>query len=662
MKKVVILLGCIAQIPLYAQTKDSILTGNIERITIMGQRGVDLRKESKPLSSLDEYMENSGKIRMIKRGNYAWEPVLNNMTTERTSVTIDGMKIFNACTDKMDPVTSYVEISNLNQIAISSGLEGGPHGGNNIGGNIDLQLNKTGFSDRKWNSSLVTGYESNGNYHSNGGNVSYSSSRFYTNFGIFHRKSENYSAGNHQEVDFSQFEKWNAYANLGVDLKKSRTLEGSFIYDDASNVGYPALPMDVKSARAWIGSLTYKKEKISDLISLWETKVYFNDITHVMDDTKRPNIAIHMDMPGWSKTYGFYSKIKGNKGRHSFMVNWEGYYNQSLAEMTMYPADPSEKAMFMYTWPDVRTFNTGLYLEDEYFINENNSIYISSRISAQKESLQSDFGLKSLQIFYPDMNKDKERFLIKGSAYYRYSKDGWYVSAGGGYGERAPSVSEAYGFYLFNSFDAYDYIGNPGIKKERSLETSLILKMKKQSFDISLDANYFYFPDYIIGKIDSSLSSMTIGANGVKLYMNIHDVSLFNTNFQFNYRFLNYFEWNNRISYSLGKDKQKNTIPLTAPLMYTSQLTFKKSDFISEVRINGAGKKNEYSPEYGEGKTSDYLIYNAALGYGFKWDNTRLTFKIGIENIFDRWYSTYADWNHIPRKGRNYFVNVLLNL
>ena len=44
---------------------------------------------------------------MVKRGSYAWEPLINGMATERTVITIDGMRIFGACTDKMDPITSY---------------------------------------------------------------------------------------------------------------------------------------------------------------------------------------------------------------------------------------------------------------------------------------------------------------------------------------------------------------------------------------------------------------------------------------------------------------------------------------------------------------------------------------------------------------------------
>ena len=59
---------------------------------------------------------------------------------ERTSITIDGMKIFCACTDKMDPVTSYVEIENLSQMHIGSGIGGNPFATNSIGGSLDMKL------------------------------------------------------------------------------------------------------------------------------------------------------------------------------------------------------------------------------------------------------------------------------------------------------------------------------------------------------------------------------------------------------------------------------------------------------------------------------------------------------------------------------------------
>ena len=70
-------------------------------------------------ASIDEHLGELRKVNLVRRGSYAWEPVVNNMQTERLSTTIDGMKIFYACTDKMDPVTSYVESGNLQSISLN---------------------------------------------------------------------------------------------------------------------------------------------------------------------------------------------------------------------------------------------------------------------------------------------------------------------------------------------------------------------------------------------------------------------------------------------------------------------------------------------------------------------------------------------------------------
>jgi iron complex outermembrane receptor protein len=353
MKRILAFISLFSFTAAYSQTKDTTQFGKdsaqLQDVIVIGKKSLDYQKESKPLSTIDEYMENSGKINLIKRGGYAWEPTLNNMATERISVTIDGMKIFEACTDRMDPVSSYVEISNLSSMQVNSGMQSGCHGGTSIGGGIDMKLNKAGFDSSGWKTALNTGYETNGNYYTAGGNAAYSGAKFYSNFGIFYRKSGDYKAGGNTTILFSQFQKANAYGNFGYRFSKSRTIEASVIGDNASNVGYPALTMDVKTARAIITSLSYKKENISDVLKKWETKLYFNSIVHKMDDTKRPDVPIHMDMPGWSKTSGFYSQLNGRSQNDSFTVNLDGYYNQSKADMTMYPKDSSEKLMFMYT-------------------------------------------------------------------------------------------------------------------------------------------------------------------------------------------------------------------------------------------------------------------------------------------------------------------------
>ena len=104
---------------------DSILTVHLEEVILIKSRmPEDYQKQAKPLASIDGYLEQSQKVDMVKRGAYAWEPMINSMSSERLAVTIDGMRIFSACTDKMDPITSYVDVSNLRKATVSSGQEG----------------------------------------------------------------------------------------------------------------------------------------------------------------------------------------------------------------------------------------------------------------------------------------------------------------------------------------------------------------------------------------------------------------------------------------------------------------------------------------------------------------------------------------------------------
>ena len=514
--------------------KDTIKPIQMQEVIVIGKKAQLSDKQSKTLTSIDDYLQKSAKVDMIKRGAYAWEPIINSMPTERTLITIDGMRIFGACTDKMDPITSYVEVSNLSEATICSGQEGACFG-STIGGSIDLKRNQNNFGNKKWNFNINSGFETNNQQKIIGTALNYTDNLFYVDTDFMLRDAENYKAGNNKEVLFSQFKKMNFSVTSGFKLSKNKLIEASLIYDKATDVGYPALPMDVSLAEALITSVKYNYKPSFDSIDNWETKLYFNTITHTMDDTKRPDVPIHMDMPGWSDTYGFYSKVNGKYKKHQFLANLNSFYNRSVAEMTMYPSDPNENLMFMYTWPDVRTLYTGIYLEDNFEINCHSNLKFTTNLGFHNNNVASDFGLQSLQIFYPEMEASKSRFLKSISTNYFYNKNGISYGFGMGYGERAPSVSEGYGFYLYNSFDGFDYIGNPNLKNEKSLEGNANIGFKNAKWQAKLSASYFHIYDYIIGIPDASVAPMTIGANGIKVYTALDYASILSSDFTVSY-------------------------------------------------------------------------------------------------------------------------------
>jgi len=636
--------------------EDSTSAKSLENVIIISQKTV-ANKKIKVLSSLDSYLESNSSINMIKRGAYAWEPLLNGMATERSVVTIDGMRIFGACTDKMDPVTSYVEITNLKSADIHSGQSGAANGAT-IAGSINLNRRQSGFGNTGLGGSLFTGFETANLQKIGGVAAQYSTHKFFVDMDVTYRNADNYKSGGGMEILYSGFTKYNLSTIAGWKLNNKQELKASVIYDKATDVGYPALPMDVSLAEALISSVQYDYHYLSSLLHHWETKIYYNTISHRMDDTQRPVVPIRMDMPGWSNTKGFYSKLMGESEHHHFNINLSGHYNISIAEMTMFSNTPGEKDMFMMTWPGVHTGYLGLHLEDDRHINDHWNVVTTLGAGINNNKVSNDFGFESLQIFYKDMKRGKSRLLPSASAKLNFNDEAWNGSLGLAYGERAPSVSEGYGFYLFNSSDKYDYIGNPGMKNEKSLELNFASSFTKKAFSIHTKADYFRVFNYIIGKPNADYLPMTIGAKGIKLYQQLPAADLLNLGITIQYQVMQQLGVTGKGIYRSGKGGDSR-LPQIQPLSYGSGFSYQHKKILAELMIEGAMKQNHFSREFGETETPAYTIFNAAASRQFNFNRQKLTMKAGIENIFDRHYTTFSDWNKIPRMGRNLFINIL---
>ena len=644
---------------------DSLTTSShvIDEVVVVSAAGEGRKRSVKgQVASIDEHLSELSHVNLVRRGSYAWEPVVNNMATERVSTTIDGMKIFYACTDKMDPVTSYVESSNLQSILLNSGLNGNPQSTGNIGGSLDLKLRRIGFNQPTRWANVDVGYETNGHLQVYGADVAVSSQRFYTNGGFFFRHADNYKEGGGREVQFSQFQKVNAFVNAGVKLAERDVLEGTFIFDRATDVGYPALNMDVAKAEAFITSLSYKHQWTKGFLNSWETKAYYNHIRHIMDDTKRPDVAIHMDMPGKSWTSGLYSLLSASNGRHDVQANYDLYYNRLFADMTMYPGGAAP--MYMVTWPDVGTLNTGLALSDRVRLTDEQSLKVSAKLAFQTQRLNNEEGYHALRVFFPGMKDHYQQVTGRIAANYQLSISNSQFSIGAGWGSRAPTVTEAYGYYLNNTFDQYDYIGNPRLKNESAIELNGAYKLSlfNSQFSISLDANAFFFHNYIIGQFETRLSPMTVDAEGVKVYYNLDHATIVNTAFTVDWKLFPWLKWNTRLSYAVGRDDEGDALPLISPFAYTSGLTFAYKRFQGKVEVRGNSKQTRYGNKYGETITPAWAIGNISGQYTLSIHEHDLTLRTGVENLFDKRYTTYSDWCDIPQKGRNIYVNLSVQL
>lgn len=630
----------------------------LEEVSVTAVAKRKIETEMKMAVSVDEFLASSDNISFVKRGAYAWEPLLNNMSTERSTITIDGMHIFGACTDKMDPVTSYVESNNLSTIDIKSGQEGSMHGAT-VAGSIDLKRKHTPFGlEKKWNGAYQTGFESNNKQFFNLGNLSYSSDKFVADGSISFRQAGNYYDGNKDEVNHSQYNKFNTSLGLAYKTGPLSSVRVDAIFDQANDVGFPALPMDLWLSRAIITSAAYKQLFEEGLLRVWDTKLYFNAIEHYMDDTKRPENLVHMDMPGWSTTYGLVSQANLKHGNLSSEIQLNVYDNLSIAEMTMYPQDRSNKTMFAYTWPWVTTRFAGLSMNNSWDISAMSRLNFGGSLGWNYNySKYVEFN----RIFHPGASQEKDRILPGLHASYQLNINQFDFSVGTGYGHRAPSVSEAYGYYIYNSFDRYDYIGNPDLKNEVSYEMNASAGFKNERMGIEARVNYFHIQDYIVGRILSLGSPMNYQSVGVKGYTSLPHAQLFNMALNANYDILQHLHWKGTLMYARATDDKGGNLPFIRPLSYQTALHFMHKGFGVQTSLNGDFAQAQYSPEYGEDLTPAYVIWNVSADYAFNFRNVKTILQVGAENLFNAYYSTYADWGNIPRMGRNIFTSLKFN-
>ena len=161
-----------------------------------------------------------------------------------------------------------------------------------------------------------------------------------------------------------------------------------------------------------------------------------------------------------------------------------------------------------------------------------------------------------------------------------------------------------------------------------------------------------------MGRIQPSLLPMTIGAKGIKKYEQISKAEIINANITIDYTLLDLFRVNGKLQYRYGQ-AESIALPQIQPFSYGLSVNYTKKTFSAETSLEGAAIQKRFGSTFGETAAPSYHLLNASISKQFQISKQNILVKTGVENIFDKTYRTFADWNNIPRMGRNYFVNLV---
>lgn len=636
----------------------------LQEIHIDHQPGIvqqNIQKQRASLqASVDKILADVPGIQMIRRGSYAWEPTIRSLSAGQINVTIDGMHIFGACTDRMDPVSSYIEPNNLRQININLSPGFANYGGG-IAGGLDFKMKEATVSTNKQINGLIgSAYETNARSVQTLASLGYSAPRWAIQGNVALRKAQNYRSAKNQEVPFSQYRKWNAAVAATYIINSDHRLQGSYLQDEGFDIGYPALTMDVAYAKAKLGSITHHYSHNSAIIRDLKTKFYFNKIDHAMDDSQRPAemVPIPMDMPGKSNTYGFYSEaVVDLHPKHQVQARLSGYHNRLSAEMTMYPKQG--QSMYMMTIPDGQRQAISIDLTDNIRLSDNFQLNLNSTLSHQASSIYSQVGKDQLSSLHTG-ESSRSAWLGNVQASLQYAiNQKWQLSASAAKTSRAPTLQEYYGFYLYNRLDNYDYLGNVELSTEKSVQSTLAARFSGERLRLESSVFAYFFTDYIVGSTVSEFSAMTLGALGVKQYGNIPHARLYGAELAAQFRIHKDWNLSSINTYTRGSDQDNYSLPQIAPYRSLNRLSFLKKGYLMQLEADIHAAQNQVASErYGETRTPSSYLFHAGVQKTFSLGKQQLAANIRAENILDRSYYQHLDVLKIPRPGRNFIMSL----
>jgi len=619
-------------------------------------------------ATLDNITSRLNGLSLIKRGAYALEPQVNGFSGGQLNVTIDGMRMFGACTDKMDPVTSYIEPTNLKNITVKQGT-GSCNTGCNIGGAVDMTLLEPTLDTAQAQfASIAFGYESISRSKNLLLTLGFGNEKWSWLLDGVYRKNENYRNGNNREVKFSQFEKTNIHSALMFKPNKQNSFKADFLVDAGFNVGYPALPMDVSLARATLFALEYQHKAKTQL----KAKIYFNEVVHIMDDSKRDSlhflknppvgksdsVYMRMDMPGKSSTLGAYAQliVPWNE-KNILTLKVDNYTNNSVAEMTMhmrYAGFAPEAPMYMQTWPAMLRNVSGIFVENNTYLNEKLTLTFNGRLDFNIDHLQSEYRQQQFSVFNYDLEKTQSQ-LVKSlnlSTQYRFDKH-FSLLASTGYAERMPTIGELFGFYLYNAYDGYDYIGNPYLKVEKSNFFRLDLQYSHSKLKANLNQSLSFIGDYIMGATNPDIPAMNFYTNGTRVYTNVTNAQLYSADLQILYSPLKTLSVFVLSKFTLGKINKNTPMPLISPLKNIVAIQYERKSWELQVECESALAQNRINVAYGERVTPAYAVLNVKSAYWFSFSNVAFNAGLGITNLLNKAYYEHLDWGRINRPGRS---------
>jgi iron complex outermembrane receptor protein len=632
----------------------------------------DIKAMSQPRNVSDLFRDIPG-FGIVKRGNYASEPAFRAFKYEQLNVQYDGgMKILNACPNRMDPITTHVIPEEIDRIEIVKG----PFTvrfGQNFGGIINLVTKSAGNRSQGWSGNAETGYETNGNNFTVRGALNYKGNKTDVEGNVSYRNYGDYTDGNGDVVP-SAFKTFDYSAKFGFNPNENQRFRLTWRQSFGRDIKHAGLPMDSPYDDSYLIGLDYRLSVPSSKVRSFMVKLFYSYVDHLMTNEGRPSFSMtEAESNVFVKTFGGKLEFEMTPtdrlslfaGADANVIGREGDRIRTIKVMNGNPL-PMPMVKTDKIWQDSKLNDIGVFLEGKFLAAEHSVVTAGLRtdfVSSSINDPENDF----LELYGGEI-EDQHDVNLSGNLSYLTRWENLQFQAAVGRGVRSASILERYINHFNVGQDPFEYVGNPYLDPEVNYQVEVSTDYNGRRLDVGASVFYSFLQDYITAIVDEDLPRKFMPGTEpqfAKRFINVDEAMQIGFEVFFNYKITDQLSFLSDLSYTYGQNKGLDEpLPQITPL--TGHLGFRwdKSRYWVNLNSRLVAEQTRVAESFGEVPSSGFATFDLSAGFRpFK------GFSIGgaVLNIFDTAYFEHLNFSYrnsdilqgrIYEPGRNFTLYV----
>ncbi len=631
--------------PFYVMGRNSVL----EPETLSGEHW-----RGHSVVGLAELLEDSEPgLSLVRKAGMSNDLVIRGLGGDDVSVTLDGRKIYCACSNRMDPPLSHAIAENAERVEVAAGPFSLKRSGS-LGGHINVvsaeirsgehgrfegrdgSFKETAFS--AWASAgtetlavRVQGAWLSSDPYENGDGVQ------FTDF------PEGLAAYLDEAKDDKAYEAWHAGVELQWQASEQLMLKANYLRREDEDVLFPGLKMDADETQTNQFGIRFESEVSAAIVERWVADFYYNETDHLMSDRRRLSSQKGMggvDRPGYVLERGWFMETDAESSNFGATLDAElaamSFGNWKIGgefDRRSWDSDnvigPNENAML----PDVDLDTVGIYAEGQFEFDSEWLLDLGFRMDRFDASAGGDTS------FLESVGRDAtDQDFIEPGAFLSVRNrlsESTALFAGVGSVARSPNPQELY-IQVDKPMMNPDWVGNPDLDAPRSTELTAGLEYTNEVVAFRARAFHAWLDDYIYQVKES-------GGSTFQSYTNI-DARLYGVELKTEYTVSKHLTLSAALAWQEGEKRDR---PMNAtndelaeipPLRAQAVLTYLDDQNRISLEARVSDGQNNTDPDLNEQDLGSWFTLSA------RWQrklDKHWTLGVAVENIFDESYAVH---------------------